>query len=123
MKPRRVLTAAEVALAEAIWRDGGTLDGLCSALAISRDGLIERRRPGDQLSHLERRQAGCRRSGPRLAPPSPAEIAARAAEIRATWTETEKLNRRAGPGSPVGSWVGERPGGRRASTRVNRRTW
>jgi hypothetical protein len=120
MKPRRVLTAAEVAHAEALWRAGVGLDGLCSALAISRDVLIERRRPGDQLAHLAKRPAGCRRSGPRLAPPSPAEIAARAAEIRDGWSEVERLNRRAGPGSPVGSWVGERPGGRRVSARIHR---
>jgi len=120
---RRILTAAEVARAEALWRDGATLDGLCNALAISRDVLIERRRPGDQLGHLVKRPAGCRHLGSRHAPPSPAEIAARAAEIRATWSETEKLNRWAGPGHNIGSFEGERVGGRRASTRINRRTW
>lgn len=120
---KRRLTAAEVADAERLWKAGATLDRMCAELAITRDILTERRRPGDQLQHLARRPAGCRHLGPRRAPPSPAEIAARAAEIRAGWSEVERLNRWAGPGSPVGSWTGERLGGRRASTRVGRRTW
>ena len=120
---KQLLTPAQIEHATALWNGGATLDQLCSSLGITRDTLIARRLPGDQLSHLHRRRAGQRLRGPRGPAPTPEVIAERAAEIRAGWSEVEKLNRRAGPGWPVGSFQGERVGGRHVPSRINRRTW
>jgi hypothetical protein len=123
LKPKRLLTDDEVRIATALWQSGATLDTLCRELSINRDTLVERRRPGDQLSHLQRRGAGQRLRGPRAPAPTAQEIAHRAAEVRAGWSPTERLNRRAGPGHNVDSWVGERLGGRHIPGKFNRRDW
>lgn len=120
---KQLLDPAQIALATRLWSDGVPLDGVCAALGIGRDVLIERRRPGDQLAHLGRRQRGVNSQATREPDPDPATIAARAAAIRATWSPVERLNRRAGPGALVDSWVGERKGGRGATFRMPRRTW
>jgi hypothetical protein len=120
---KQLLTAEQIEHATALWNGGATLDQLCAELRINRDVLIARRAPGDQLSHLGRRRAGQRLRGPRATAPTPEVIAERAAAIRATWSPVERLNRLSGPGSNVDSWGGERQGGRRCSSRINRRTW
>jgi hypothetical protein len=117
---KQLLTPEQVEVATRLWSEGTSLDGLCAALKINRDVLVERRRPGDQLAHLQRRRAGQRLCGPRATVPSAEVIAQRAAEIRATWSETERLNRIAAPGANVGSWEGERHGGRHVSSRIHR---
>jgi hypothetical protein len=119
---KQLLTPEQIELATALWDRGESLDGLCRALKINRDVLVERRRPGDQLSHLQRRRAGQRLRGPRASAPTPDEIRQRAAAVRATWSEVERLNRIAAPGANVG-FEGERVGGRHVSTRVQRRYW
>ena len=120
---KQLLSPEQIATATRLWAEGATLDTLCRELSINRDVLVERRRPGDQLSHLQRRRAGQRLRGPRATAPSAQEIAERAREVRATWSETERLNRRAGPGHNVDSWTGERHGGRHVPSKINRRTW
>jgi hypothetical protein len=120
---KQLLSPEQIATATRLWSEGASLDGLCSALGINRDVLVERRREGDQLAHLGRRRAGQRMRGPRATAPSPEVIKARAAEIRAGWSETERLNRIAAPGANVDSWTGERHGGRHVPSRINRRTW
>ena len=120
---KKLLSSEQVEMATRLWNGGATLDGLCSSLGITRDILIARRAPGDQLEHLQRRRAGQRLRGPRAPMPTAQEIAERAREVRATWSETERLNRRAGPGHNVDSWTGERHGGRHVPSKINRRTW
>jgi hypothetical protein len=120
---KQLLSQEQVEVATRLWSEGVSLDGLCAALKINRDVLVERRRPGDQLQHLQRRKAGQRLRGPRVPVPSAEVIAERAAAVRATWSETERLNRIAAPGANIGSWEGERHGGRHVSSRINRRTW
>ncbi len=122
MKQPHLLSPDEIARATELWNGGATLDQLCAELRINRDILIARRAPGGQLSHLGRRRAGQRLRGPRASAPTPDEIRQRAAAVRATWSEVEKLNRRAGPGHNVG-FEGERVGGRHVSSRVHRRYW
>ena len=120
---KKLLSSEQVEMATRLWNGGATLDQLCAELRINRDILIARRAPGDQLSHLQRRRAGQRLRGPRASVPTPEVIRERAREVRATWSEVERLNRRAGPGHNVDSWVGERFGGRHVPSKVNRRTW
>ena len=119
---KQLLSQEQVATATRLWSEGTSLDGLCSALGINRDVLVERRRPGDQLAHLQRRRAGQRLRGPRAPMPTAKEIAERAAAVRATWSEVERLNRIAAPGANVG-FEGERFGGRHVPSKFNRRTW
>jgi hypothetical protein len=120
---KQLLSPEQIATATRLWADGVSLDGLCEALGVNRDVLVERRREGDQLAHLGRRQAGQRLRGPRAPAPTAQEIKERTAAIRETWSPAERLNRRAGPGANVDSWVGERHGGRHVSSRVHRRNW
>ena len=120
---KQLLSQEQVATATRLWAEGTSLDGLCRALEINRDVLIARRAPGDQLEHLQRRRAGQRLRGPRASAPTPDEIRQRAAAVRSGWSEVERLNRLAGPGHNVGSFEGERHGGRHVSSRVHRRNW
>jgi hypothetical protein len=122
LKQPHLLSPAEIARATELWNGGATLDQLCAELRINRDILIARRAPGDQLEHLARRRAGQRLRGPRAPAPTPDEIRQRAAAVRATWSETERLNRIAAPGANVG-FEGERFGGRHVPSKFNRRTW
>ena len=120
---KQLLSPEQVETVERLWAAGEPLDRVCHGAGITRDMLIERRRPGDQLAHLAKRPRGVNSQATREADPDPATIAERAAAIRRGWSATEELNRRSGPGWPVGSFEGERVGGRHVSSRINRRTW
>ena len=115
---KQLLTDDQVRRATELWSSGQTLDELCRAIGCNRDVLVERRR--DQLAHLPKRTRGVGPKNPHAPDPTPDQIVERTAAIRAGWSEVEKLNRRAGPGAPVDSWVGERLGGRRVSSRIHR---
>jgi len=115
------LTQEQVEKATRLWREGAPLDALCAACGFTRDVLISRRR--DQLAHLAKRPRGVNSQLNRSGDPTPAEIAERAATIRAGWSEVERLNRISAPGAAVGTWTGERHGGRRVSSRMPRRNW
>ena len=117
---KQLLSAEQIATVERLWAAGEPLDRVCHGAGITRDLLIERRRPGDQLSHLPKRPRGVNSQATRCGDPTPAEISERTAAIRANWSETERLNRIAAPGANVDTWVGERMGGRRVSTRIPR---
>jgi len=118
-----LLSPEQVATVERLWAAGVPLDGVCKGASITRDLLIERRRPGEQLAHLPKRPRGVNSRANLQPDPTPQEIAERCATIRATWTPAERLNRISAPGADVGSWVGERHGGRQVSTRMPRRIW
>lgn len=75
------------------------------------------------MRHLERRRRGVNSQATREPDPDPATIAERAVAIRATWPPVERLNRRAGPGALVDSWVVERKVGRGATFKMPRWTW
>ena len=120
---KQLLSPEQVELATRLWGEGVPLDELCRSVGCNRDVLVERRRPGEQLAHLGRRVRGVGRKNPNAPDPTPEEIAARAAAIRSSWSPVERLNRLSGPGAAVGSWVGERHGGRGATFRMPRRTW
>jgi hypothetical protein len=118
---KQLLTDDQVRRATELWSSGQTLDELCRAIGCNRDVLVERRR--DQLAHLPKRTRGVGPKNIGAPDPTPDEIVERCATIRATWSEVERLNRRAGPGAPVDSWVGPRDGGRGATFKMPRRTW
>jgi hypothetical protein len=120
---KTLLSLEQVATVERLWSSGEPVSDICAAIGINRDVLIERRRPGEQLGHLPKRTRGVGPKNIGAPDPSPEEIAERAAAIRRRWSATEELNRRSGPGWPVGSFEGERVGGKRATMRVPRRTW
>lgn len=118
-----LLTPEQVETVERLWNAGEPLDRVCHGAGITRDLLVERRRPGEQLCHLPKRVRGMNSQSTRCGDPDQATIAGRAAAIRATWSETERLNRLAAPGADVGSWSGERFGCRRIPSRMPRRNW
>jgi len=62
---------------------GGTRDEAAQAAGIARSTLDRHMRPGGQIAELR----GGRRWRPPAVDPTPAEIAARAAELRAGWSE------------------------------------
>lgn len=116
---KQLLSQEQIATVERLWAAGEPLDRVCHGAGITRDVLISRRR--DQLAHLSKRPRGVNSQATREPDPDPATIAERAAAIRRTWSPTEELNRRSGPGWPVDSFQGERQGGRVISTRP--RNW
>ena len=92
----RRLTEPELATVREMWAEGDSVSVICAALDITRDAFIARRL--DQLADLPIRARGCRAGVPRMPEPTeedfpPELIAERAAEIRAGWTESERLKR------------------------------
>jgi hypothetical protein len=120
---KRLLSAKQIELVERLWSSGEPVSAICAAVGINRDVLIERRRPGEQLAHLGHRVRGVGPKHSNRPDPTPDEIAERSAAIRSSWSETEQLNRLSAPGWPVGSFQGERTGGKRATMRMPRRNW
>jgi hypothetical protein len=79
-----------------MWAAGSAVSVICAAVDMTRDAFIARRL--DQLADLPIRARGCRAGIPRMPEPTekefpPEMIAQRAAEIRAGWTESERLKR------------------------------
>jgi hypothetical protein len=120
---KQLLSQEQVATVERLWSSGEPVTVICEAVGITRDTLIERRRPGEQLAHLGRRVRGVGPKNIGAPDPTPEEIRDRTAAIRATWSETERLNRISAPGANVDTWTGERTGGRGATFRMPRRSW
>lgn len=84
----RLLTPAQEATVRKLWGTGIGQQEMARIVGIGRDHLIARLR--DQLADLPRPGRG-RCSGRRTLPPTPEEIAARAAELRHGWTEERWL--------------------------------
>lgn len=81
------LTDAQVVAVREALAAGGTRDQAARAAGITRSLLDRHMRPGGQLLALR----GGRRWRPPAVDPTPEEIAARAAELRAGWTEERLL--------------------------------
>lgn len=99
--PRKLLTADQIAAASAAWEAGASNAELGQLLGIGQAALNEHKSYG-QLRILPRRRGARSDLAARPAigsgrPPTPAEIAARAAAIRATWTPVEEMQRRGIP--------------------------
>jgi len=73
-----------------LWTEGVAVAAICEMLGVTRDTFHARR--SDQLADLPARPRGVW-SGQRIADPSEDEIAALAAAIRASWTDSERLER------------------------------
>lgn len=81
------LTDDQVATIREALAAGGTRDQAAQAAGITRSLLDRHMRPGGQLPELR----GGRRWRPPAVDPTPEEIAARAAELRAGWSEERLL--------------------------------
>lgn len=79
--PVIALTADQAAAVRAALEAGGTRDEAAAAAGIQRSLLDRHLRPGGHLAAVR----GGRRWRPPTPDPTPAEIAARAAELRARW--------------------------------------
>lgn len=88
---RRVLSPQEVAKATELWGSGERVDIICLEISCTRDQFKQRR--SDQLSHLPNRPRGSGKK-PKIADPTPQEIAQRCAAFRARWSEEEEMGRR-----------------------------
>lgn len=80
---RQLLSADQERTARELWIAGGSRDEVARAVGVTIDVL--QARMADQLKDLPRRGRGGNRRDPQP-DPTPEEIAARAAELRATWT-------------------------------------
>jgi hypothetical protein len=96
--PRTPLTPEQRALAAAIWQRGGSKLEVCEALGLTASNF-EARKAWSDLRHLESRRGARtdlanRPAIGREAPPTPEEIAIRAAAIRDGWdAATERMRR------------------------------
>lgn len=81
------LTADQLVAIRAAFKAGGTRDQAAQAGGIPRHLLDRHMKPGGQLEAV---RPG-RRWRPPAADPTPAEIEARAAEVRSRWTEARWL--------------------------------
>lgn len=104
----RQLTKAEIRLVRRLWAEGVAVTVICNELRITRDAFNARRL--DQLADLPALRRGCRNGIRRCPEPTeedfpPELIAARAAEIRAGWSEEERMRRMGCGVSPVNERV------------------
>jgi hypothetical protein len=88
MKPVKPLTADQIGVIRRLWAEGRTQAEICAAAGITVDTLRVRLR--DQLADLPARPRRVN-SGRRGVEPTPEEIVAATAEIRAGWGEERFL--------------------------------
>ena len=93
---KRVLTDQEVAKAESLWGQGVNASLICLEIGISVDILKQRRQPGDQLQHLEKRQRGGGSKAHKGYTPSQTEIREKCKMFQSKWTANEEQLRRYG---------------------------
>lgn len=98
-----VFSADEVDRIRSLWSEGVPVAAICEILCVTRDTFQARR--VDQLADLPERVRGVGGRFNRPADPSEDEIAERAAEIRASWSDGERWARMVGGRVPA---VGER---------------
>ena len=92
------LTDDQVELVRRLWAEGVHRDEIARRAEMTISTFIARR--GDQLKDLPKRERGTGRKASRgYVDPTPAEIAARCAEIQAAWTADQRAMRRVGGGS------------------------
>jgi hypothetical protein len=85
---RAMLTDSQIALARSLWNAGKTRDEIAFAIGVSVD--VFRARCHDQLRDLPPRNRRAN-SGRRSVDPTPEEIIATTAEIRAGWPDERFL--------------------------------
>jgi len=92
------LTEAQVELVRRLWAEGVHRDEIARRVGMTISIWYARR--GDQLKDLPKRERGTGRKASRgYVDPTPAEIAARCADIQAAWTADQRAMRRVGGGS------------------------
>lgn len=96
-QPTRRLTPEEIEVVEGLWTEGAPRATIADEINVSVYWLDEQRWEGRQLSHLPKRVKGAgggKWERGKNMDPTPEEIAQRAAEVRARWSEEDEINRR-----------------------------
>ena len=93
----RRLSPEEIEVVEGLWIEGAPRAEIAGEINVSVYWLDEQRWDGRQLSHLPKRVKGFgggKWDRAKSREPTPEQIAQRAAEIRARWTDEDEANRR-----------------------------
>ena len=95
-RAKRVLTDQEVSQVETLWGQGVNASLICLEIGISVDILKQRRKPGGQLQHLEKRPRGSGHKSHKNYTPDQETIKRECKKFQDSWDTNEEILRRNG---------------------------